>query len=527
MAIVQLPVPDTDTTVLRPIVFDIVRELMERTFISPDTEIRYGGVFKDLAQPTNNVGPVRKEDNQFGHQPSIDIEVTTSGVGEMANSNNQYQINNPAIFYDDQVGVVIRPDYRFTEIQLTMRITGRSRTEMKLWRDELHNRLGEGRQVFLHRAKYAYHFPAFVSQLLKQIHTMREAVAPYNETFQEYLQNFFSPKVTEVTNGDKSYTTLMVTESLREFKGWFDFPLESEESEKSENKANEEITVRYIAQLDFVSSMHVQYPIVVHNQLLPSRFRQSESSMQAENTGEGIYSYTNSQNNYFTTKRLHERNRMHQGYAFPEFDDFVPSMVLQDTDRIITTLVKLDTESREGRFFNLAEIPGFTFDPRVLEFMRTEAPYMTGTYKSIFQIHLYEGDMMLVPRDTLYVRSDLDVRSKIKTSYRKVYHVRLSIVNDLNVLDPDAIDRLPPGLIDDILKDLYPDMKVCFIDPDNPTPEEIQRLLAIMRTFPRGARFKHINCDNVPPEDWWPETQPPTPKTAGGFWIRALREEKS
>ena len=40
------------------------------------------------------------------------------------------------------------------------------------------------------------------------------------------------------------------------------------------------------------------------------------------------------------------------------------------------------------------------------------------------------------------VDEDLNIYNEVTLDYRKVYHVRLSIVTDLSLLTPDALDRL-------------------------------------------------------------------------------------
>lgn len=457
MALIQLPIPDVDRTVLRPVVLSVVRDLVKRSYISADTSIRFMGELMEAQQPNTAIDN-KTAPNSFGHQPQIDISVTEVFLEDHAAINSQMKTSNRFVFYDPVLGVTMNPDYTFMEVRLELRIRHRNVTESKLWRDELRNKLMAQRIVNLHKASYAYRIHKAYLVILEEIHRLRENVAGYGESLDEWLMNHFSTQVTTTTNQSASARELMVTETLNRIQGWFDFPLTPDEPEVKENKVNEEITVNYVFQYDKPTSLNFSYPIVIHNQLLSSKYRSSEP-MEKEFDKHEERSYTDTNYAYFEA-HTPSMPRGRPGVTIPEFDDFIPAMVLKHTTRVFTALIRLKDESPGTVLLDLNELGDYELKESVREFMKTEARYMTLPlpYMSIFQIHLYKRKEMLRPASSIQLTDELELVSTIPTSYRDYWHVRLSIVDDLSVLDPDALERLKkfPEVIDDIFNHIKP-----------------------------------------------------------------------
>lgn len=510
MPMIQLPIPDVNRTVLRPLVMGVVRDIMVRTGIGPDTQIKYAGPLGQLIQPGSS--PVGKDEGnraQFGSQPAIKVEVSERLVDEEASVNNVFKTNHAPVFIDNELGVYMRPDTAFHEVQLSLTIRHPDELTAQRWKDALRYNLRAGKLVYSHSVKWYTHMDPVIMILMKEIHRLREAVDGYGDTYEEYLADHFGPKIQLITTmepaqeGDERRNALVHAESVGDIRGWFDFPLTSDNATKSDNDKNFETQVTYTIQFDKPSNWNFLYPISVHNQLLSDTWRRKDLAGDEQNVVK-IRSQMNETIEYFRMARaVQEHAKETECIQIPRFDDFIPSMEITRTRGLWNALVQLEQEEPDGLLLDLNDMGEFEFSDTVKAFLKGEAPFVAKTFKSVFQIYLYERDRLLNAADYLYMTDDLKIYCKRELDFRKVYHLRFSVVEDLSLLDQDAIDRIikfDPDMEDwpnVILDTVYPGIGNCWGPGEPITERELKQLIWLLANNKRGTNGNRITCAEI------------------------------
>jgi hypothetical protein len=83
----------------------------------------------------------------------------------------------------------------------------------------------------------------------------------------------------------------------------------------------------------------------------------------------------------------------------------------------------------------------YDIHPVILNFLRKEITWLTRPFESVFNITMYVSNEIMDPR-TISIDNELNIYNEIQLDYRKVYHIRFSVVTDLSLLAPEALERL-------------------------------------------------------------------------------------
>jgi hypothetical protein len=184
----------------------------------------------------------------------------------------------------------------------------------------------------------------------------------------------------------------------------------------------------------------MQYPIMVHNQLLEYPYVQEEEAYDLDKHNK---SYSISQSclaHFEVTTELDKVREREQVIKLPSFDEFVPSSQPHAMIPIFSALCSVD-ENDKKTLLNLNELDTYQIDPDVIELIREEYPYLTLPYKSIFHISLYKWSALSTDK-SVYVDNQLNVKAREDLSLRVNHRVVISMVTDVSMLDKPALMRL-------------------------------------------------------------------------------------
>lgn len=464
-------------SVMRPVVLDITREIFKNTNIADDIQILFpgeigraqqkGASIDEQFENTSNPDQVKLP---YTSQMSIEVEEEYE-VDRMLN-NVIYRAEDLYLFVDRQLETVIRPVYGHTKVTLNFKYRAKDQNEAIRWRDDIRNKTSMNREVFLHDTKYHFLIPETQLVVLKEIHRMREAVAGYGQTFNEYFAEHRSSRITMVTTLAGTQGRWAVAESQMRIQGWFDFEGVPERGAKDQDTTTPwTIGFAYHFYFDKPIACTMVYPLMIHNQLMDQKFRPSPDAQPliGLEQNQRSYSSTGRYYAYFEAGAEVEHYYERVGYAIPSFDEFLPEQVIPGTKRIFTVLCSLG--ENDPRFlFNLRDLgPDFAIDPAMFCCLEKEWPYMTKPYRSVFSLSLYRGRHLL-PDDKIRVDKDLNVYATTDLDYRHYYHVRFAIYTNLRDLHPKAIERVQgcPECLQKILltiePTLYPAILPCVVE---------------------------------------------------------------
>lgn len=443
MPSVVTTLPQTHESVTRPVVLDVVRQLQSALRLGSGLEILYPGGIDRVAQDGSLLDGHRKE-NEFGHVTRIRVEVQERSVEDRIGTIATTADEHRPIFADNVLGVRLRPIYAMTEVQVAFKVRFASKTEAQRFRDDTLLRCDMMRTLIPLQMNYHYSIPDTFLGLLQAVHQLREEQGGYGDTLEQWVATHLDVRATNLTTLIGTNATLAIPEQQIHTWGQFSNFIPSEDPPENEKESGTwVIDFNYRFHYDKPIAIRGEWPISIHNQLLPDPWVYDPNA-SGTLTDPWIQRHHSS--------RTREAMDVVAGlYPDPCAEPYIPAIIprfddwenrLQHPATVAMMQILIGVSSTDLHDVqDLRDIPDVAIDPQVLEFMKSEASYM-GTYgNSIFHLALYEGD---VPQadGMLTVSPYLVVRSRNPMDLRKVYHLRVALINDLFMLRGAALQRL-------------------------------------------------------------------------------------
>lgn len=450
MPTINLPIDDVMSSVERPIVFDIVRQLMLLTGISEKTPVRFYGDDATGAQWGSYLTKHSKSQNLWPHLENLKIEVEEDFDPDRMLSMSVKENDHAFIFHDRSIGFSIKPAFSTSRVTIRVIYNAKDKNQASRWRNEVRSRTDMGREINLHTLSYSYHLPEIYQVLIAHIFDLKSAIGSNGDTLQTYWARCASPKFTKVVDQAGGNPILVVADRQAKIQGLFDFEGAPERSQKEDEPDLWSVSFGYKFTYEKPINTVCRYPLLVHQQLIGERFRLDNA---ANPTLEVMRALTLTDQNLepFKGDVQIARRLANKGVTIPHIDDWLPreGTVPTGTVKLFTALTSITVEDRRT-LMNLRELGEFSLVQDVLDFMaQSEYPYLCGHSTSIFQITVYENHNVLYDDDVM-VDDNLNVVATRDLDLTKVYHVRLGMQANLIQLTSSAVARLRawPNLIE-------------------------------------------------------------------------------
>lgn len=440
---ISLPLDDLHDSVERPVIFSVVKELLEITEISDKTNISFYDTEGKAAQVGSLITKDPEKRNKWPFDERVRIE-----VDEDFDPNSFYSIHTKTpehipVFRDDAIGAVIRPIYSPTKVSISFTYRARDKNQAMRWRNNIRAKTAMYRDINLHELSYHTHLQEEFIVIIKELHRLRERVAGYGDSFDTYFAQHLSDKASIKTNLGGKSVLWGVDERQVRVQGLFDFEGAPEKGEKDGENDAWSISFTYRFEYQKPILMNMVYPIVVHNQVLSSKYRPVEKAYRVEDQNRSM-SMSNRAYNAFESDTKVLTHKGNDGLSIPAFDEFAPKSILPTTVNVMTCLVVVDTTpgANPRKLMNLAELGDTNLNPSILKFMKdVEHLFLGKDYQSIFSLSLYRHGSLL-EENSLTVDSNLDIYSTFDLDLRKTYRIRLGLVTNFTYLRKEALDRI-------------------------------------------------------------------------------------
>jgi len=437
---IVLPIEDIQDSVDRPVIYDIIRQVMDITKISSKTQIMFLGDEGKTAQKNSEIIKDLITENRWNYNEKIIIEVDEDYDRNRIINSYVQQPETNFIFRDADLPVYIKPIYSSSEVKITIKYRTRDKNQANSWRNDIRTKTAMMRDLNLHEITYHYHLQEEFILILKEIHRLRENVGGYNESWDDYFINRLTSKASIITNLSGDQAIWAIAEKQIRVQGYFDFEGTPDKGDKDGDHDNWGISVTYNFTYQKPIECNMIYPIVIHNQLLSDHWRHTENIYKIENH---IRSFTKSGRAFaeFESDMSILNYKGNDGISIPSFDEFIPHSILPTTVRILTALATI-SEIDKKNLFNLNDLGELSLDPIILDFLsKEEYPFLGRDFQSIFSLNLYRNGYM-TSTGTISVDTNLNIFSKSDLSLREQYRVRLGLVTDLSYLPLAALRRL-------------------------------------------------------------------------------------
>lgn len=438
-----LRLPETELSVLRPVVMSVARPLFKLLGIPGTTRVFYPTEGDDKDAQAGSLlgsGDEPDEPNYLPFGNKIVIEVSEEFNADRIAATAIHRAENFPVFRDDALDTMIKPAYSDTEITLAFKYRAADKSLADRMRNEVRMRYSDMREVFQFHAVFNWQIPAAFMAILRTIHQLRETVEPYGEDFDTYFQNNSDKRMSLLSNQSGSHQEWAISEQQGNVLGYFDFSGGMMDKASKEDEGDTWMTsfsFKFRFEKPLACVMH--YPIVVHNQILPQDRRPAVTDDQNKAPARSMSLSTDAMWQ-FRGGKTKDNFRAANGYDLPSFDEFLPSSIVSDTKRVFTALIKINPDDKKF-LINLSQLRPIKFNDVITAFMKVEAPYMNKAYSSVFCVSMYKG-IDLVADVCLNVDNDLNITALTDRDLRVQNHVRLSLVVNWGWLTPRAIDSL-------------------------------------------------------------------------------------
>ncbi len=443
---VIIPNTHIEETFLRPIVLKIINDIKDITgmddkyITNPDNHVKiyYPSDSEKIIQP----GAALSEqflNNRLASDEKVIVTVTEKLHKENVLCNQVNQRDGRPIFLDRKLEFGMYPIYKNTEVNINFTIRFPNRELSRKWLNFINNKIEQYKQAHIHDLAYGYNIPTVCLFVLREIHRLREETKGYDEDLSTYFSNNCSQNITKVTNQAGNNPIYAVAETQTRILGFFDFDIPPDKGNKENDTEATTVEFSYIIRIDKPTDILLIYPVSVHNQILDDKYQILDHPLTFNdrelvyNQRAGIYKYFEAMNAQILQSNKRE-------YTIPYFDDFYTIHNIKCLQSIFTCLIQLTQEDKDV-LVNLTDMGDYDIHPVILNFLKKEITWLTRPFESVFNITMYVSNEIMDPR-TISIDNALNIYNEIQLDYRKVYHIRFSVVTDLNLLTPEALERL-------------------------------------------------------------------------------------
>lgn len=436
-------IPETYEAITRPAAMDIVRMVGRIMQMPSETEILFAGNTDQALQS----GATLNYEGAPSKLPSgsrIRVSVSESTEEQGVLSENSFQENAPTCFLDKCLGVRLRPIYTSCVMTLRFEVQSRARDQAEKLRDQYRMRTSMGRQQLLHALTYHYGIPDKEMELLNVIYGLRENVAGYGDTFEQWLRQHASPRLTQITTLSGGSPSWVFGERQVSVQGTFDFRIAPEAPDKNDENGMYTYPIEYRVRYDKPIGMSMDYPLVVHNQLIPDKYhgKKTVAGWLPDPYSQGKL-YSDKTTEIFTKMILDKTLRNHKlldGVRWPAFDDWVPAAVPQHTSSCYVAMIAVDPTNPTD-VADLSQLEGVKIDGDIWQYMASCGPDLGVINLSAIHVSVYRNNVW-IGDEAIQVSPDLKVSTVNPMSPRDQYHLRIAVMNDLTLLPESKRTKL-------------------------------------------------------------------------------------
>lgn len=432
---------DTEQSIMRPAIQDVVRQLKDITKLPTDTHVLFTG---DVAAAIQRGSVVKEVDRRptLPNSKKVTITVEEQPDEEQILANAVGNQGRPALFYDAALGIVLNTLYRWTTLKIDIKFQSSSRTEVSSWYHQMTLAVAQGRRALIHDLRYQYSVPWNVLSLLEILHFLREQKGGYGEDFLTYLTTHTDPGLTLAGDIAGKNAMLAIAERQVRVLGTFDFAPLPEKPERDADHGTYQVSFSYTVLYQKPYAYRLHYPVMVHNQLIPEEFVTNGSIYPNELSQSTQYSASAQALQPFEAATRFKRYLdQFEYFRLPNFDDFRPKEVPPATGTILIALCSYSEET-PTELINLNNLGEVALDPDVLAFLTGgEYAFLKTLYESFLHVSVYCNEALL-PATAYEITEDLLVRLIEPFDVRKSYRVRLGVALDIYRLTDAAGERL-------------------------------------------------------------------------------------
>lgn len=460
MPIVNWELLEVQKNITRPVVDTVVRDYFELLGLGgSDIEVRFKGDAGAISVPGStldgNPHLVRLSTDEY-----LDVEYEENYDENSIRSTPIHRPEAPFIFKDPTTGTMVCPVRQDLKSTITLRIHCQDKQRVGILLRKYKTLISRDVDQMAHKLSYSYDVPPSILTCLIDIYKLRENVAGYMDTFDEWFNNNFVPNKVTAYDINGNNPVCKIAESSIRSVTYFEDGDEIPKKEKDDEAGGWYAEIRLGFYWQRVESMTIYYPIVVHNQFLPEKYLLIDPQKakfggqyndplyqhyptngygepgQGGNRTELLSRFTYAHRGSYANMTFHGVNdplfdewfEPIKGGPYAGYSTFIRQLVIKD----FNDPTYLQT---------LASFWHYELSENALEYIKGTQDTINRSTENVFSITAYRGDKI---NNQLLLRIDEDsnIHFNKPLDDRDQYHIIYSICTDPSVLSDAALEKL-------------------------------------------------------------------------------------
>lgn len=472
-------IAETYHSITRPVAISVIKDMIQNLGLNKETSIIFPGLADQVpfnATTTDSATPTTPINTPTRQQAFITVNETFAD--HTARSEHPDYIDAAPIFYDKELNVLVKPIYNTKMMDIGVTLRAADATTVRRWFIHLKDMISRDFQTGAHLIHYSYVIPEGIMLLLLEIYNKRESNAPYNETVSKYINGHFSKRFAIDTNQAGKANTPLIREEQTMVHAWFELDQTNPNNpEKNNNTGEWEIELNYKFYYSKVEKLVIDYPLVVHNQQIDTKFINLAQLPAFEHNYLQRTTDARLPLSHFIGHRDYgSQVQIDPGLPIPWYDDWrLPEALYNGKTEAsflrVLTLADLGSKT----LMTLTDLGEFKISLAMLRYLKRRPISLTRIYDNIFTLRVFRDNNLLDMNKTL-IDDDLNVGHTWDYNLRNVYHVSMTILTDPSLLSEEGLKDLgkDPCFLADYFYmitgtyNYFPKPKYCPLDPNDP-----------------------------------------------------------
>lgn len=460
MPAVNWELREVQKNITRPVVDTVVRNYFELLGLGgSEIEVRHKGDAEAISVPGSTIDKkghiVRLSTDEF-----LDVEYEEEYDENAVRSTPITRIESPFIFKDPTTGLMVCPVRQELKSTITLRINCADKQRVGILLRKYKTLISRDVDQLSHKLSYSYDVPPPILSCLIDIYKLRENIAGYMDSFDDWFNNNFVPnKVTAYTFDGKNPVCKIAESSVRAvtfFEGGDEVP----KKEKNDDAGGWYAEIRLGFYWQRVESMTIYYPIMVHNQIIPTQYLRidPEKSLFGGQYDDPLYHHypTNGYNEpgrggrrtdllsrfTYAHRGVYEKMTF-KGVNDPVYDEWlgpVDGGPYNGYSTFIRQLVVKDFNDPTylhtlGSFWN------YELSEHALAYILDTKDTINKSTDNVFSVTAYNGEK-ITNQIQLKIDDDNNIHFRRDVGDRETMHLIYSICTDPSILTDNCLERL-------------------------------------------------------------------------------------
>ncbi len=473
-------IPEIHTRITRPVVKNILDDVLKQFKDIPFREYRFAGDAENLLTPGSAIDTDKK--NRSTMDAYVDVEVEDVADDEFGRSYQSTNGVNHFMFRCTRTKLDLFPVYQNRKLTIGFKVVAPSRVRINGLITRIQQAMQQSQTLFTHMVSYNYDIPVPCVRLLEMFHTMMQANYPYDDLdFDKWFEESKVEALQYATRLDGQYRGMIYAENavnvLSNLVEHEEAPKKDKDDENGVWNINFDLEVRY----QCPNAVRASYPPIVHNRFLPEIWFNKPKT----------YDYTNNAATSSLGQMAIERFKWNFGYGVsgrgdtgckePYFDDWGRKFDNKRVIKLFTALVTVDEADLRYFFDPINDINDYKFPDEINRLIKLYPMALLHEGKHFFDVRAYSWNEVIRP-EHLSFTPEFKLQTDFDLNPRGYYHIVYSLNTDPTTIPSQVWDEAlcePEGLITyfslfndkygaklqalyDEMKEDDPDGEICF-----------------------------------------------------------------